>query len=184
MQGASAMRPGMAHAAILGRRFDRPVINLGFSGNGKMEAELARLLAELDPALFVIDCLPNLYPKDVAERTQPFVRILREVHPTVPIVLVEDRTYANADWIKSRRDRNDDNRREFRTAYEQLLKAGVTGLHYVEGEPLMGPDREDTVDGSHPTDLGFMRYADALEPVLSPLLRVPARDLPSVRARP
>ena len=33
--GACASRPGMAHPAILGRRFDMPVVNLGFSGNGK-----------------------------------------------------------------------------------------------------------------------------------------------------
>ncbi|MBT5926706.1 MAG: hypothetical protein HOH33_08820, partial [Verrucomicrobia bacterium] len=36
--GACASRPGMTHPAILGRRFDRPVINLGFSGNGRMHA--------------------------------------------------------------------------------------------------------------------------------------------------
>ena len=47
-QGACASRPGMCHTAILGRRLDRPVINLGFSGNGRMEIEVARLLAELD----------------------------------------------------------------------------------------------------------------------------------------
>ncbi|MEZ6091654.1 MAG: SGNH/GDSL hydrolase family protein [Pirellulaceae bacterium] len=33
--GACASRPGMVHTAILGRRFDMPVVNLGFSGNGK-----------------------------------------------------------------------------------------------------------------------------------------------------
>src|SRR5690606_24820922 len=35
--GACASRPGMVHTAILGRWFERPVINLGFSGNGRME---------------------------------------------------------------------------------------------------------------------------------------------------
>ena len=32
-QGGCASRPGMAWPAIVGRKFDRPVINLGFSGN-------------------------------------------------------------------------------------------------------------------------------------------------------
>ncbi len=53
-------RPGMVHTAILGRQLNRPIINLGFSGNGKMEPELADLLAELDPAVYVLDCLPNM----------------------------------------------------------------------------------------------------------------------------
>ena len=58
--GACASRSGMTHVAILGRRFERPVLNLGFSGNGRLESEVATLLAELDPAVFVIDCLPNI----------------------------------------------------------------------------------------------------------------------------
>ena len=45
-QGGCASRPGMVHTAIVGRRFDRPVINLGFSGNGRMEPELAELIAD------------------------------------------------------------------------------------------------------------------------------------------
>ncbi|UCF38722.1 MAG: SGNH/GDSL hydrolase family protein, partial [Acidobacteriota bacterium] len=53
--GACASRPGIPHPAILGRRLDRPVINLGFSGNGRMEPEVGALLAELDPAVYVID---------------------------------------------------------------------------------------------------------------------------------
>ena len=55
MQGACASRPGLAIPAILGRRLKRPTINLGFSGNGIMEPEIASLLAEQDPCVFVID---------------------------------------------------------------------------------------------------------------------------------
>ncbi len=44
--GGCASRPGTCHPALLGRMLDYPVINLGFSGNGKMEGEVAELLAE------------------------------------------------------------------------------------------------------------------------------------------
>ena len=49
-----------------GRRLDLPVVNLGFSGNGKAEPEVARLLADLDPAIYVLDPLPNLTPAFLA----------------------------------------------------------------------------------------------------------------------
>ena len=91
-QGGCASRPGMVHTAILGRRLDRPVINLGFSGNGVMEPEIATLLAELDPAVYVLDCLPNMTAAQVEQRVEPFVRTLRKAHPSTPIVLAEDRT--------------------------------------------------------------------------------------------
>ena len=53
VQGGCVMRPGMAYPAILGRRLDRAIINLGFSGNGRAEPEMASFLAELDPAAYV-----------------------------------------------------------------------------------------------------------------------------------
>src|SRR6185436_6908291 len=73
LHGACASRPGMVHSAILGRRFNFPHINLGFSGNGKMEPELADLLAELDPSVYVLDCLPNMKADEVTVRVEPFV---------------------------------------------------------------------------------------------------------------
>jgi hypothetical protein len=170
VHGASASRPGMCHAAILGRRLGRPLINLGFGGNGRMEPEVGELLAELDPCLYIVDCLPNMTDDLVTERAEPLVRMLRAAHPEVPIVLVEDRTYANAWIMPAKRERNDGSRAAQRRAYDNLLSGGVKGLHYVEGEGLLGDDDDGTVDSSHPTDLGFSRYAAALEPVLRPLL--------------
>ena len=51
-----------------------------------------------------------------------------------------------------------------------MVYEGVASLHYQPGEDLLGDDGEAAVDGSHPTDLGFMRQAAIFEPVLRPLL--------------
>lgn len=171
LQGGCASRPGMVHSAILGRRFHCPHINLGFSGNGRMEPELADLLAELDPSVYVLDCLPNLEAAEVRERVEPFVRKLRAARPRTPIVLVEDRSYADSFLLASKRERNDASRLALRTAFETLKKSGARDLHYLKGADLLGEDGEGTVDSSHPTDLGFMRQADAFAKVLGPLLK-------------
>lgn len=164
--GACASRPGMCHPAILGRRLDLPVLNLGFSGNGKMEPEMGALLAELDPAVYVIDCLPNMVEAQIRERAEPLVRKLRESRPDTPIVLVEDRTYDYA-WVKaSARERHETSRSALIRAYDNLIASGVKKLSYLEGAELLGKDGEGTTDGSHPNDLGFLRQADAFEPVL------------------
>jgi hypothetical protein len=169
--GACASRPGMCHPAILGRRFDRPIINLGFSGNGRMEPEVTKLLAELDPCVYVLDCLPNMQAAEVAERTEPFVNILRAARPDTPILLVEDRNYADSFLIRGKRDRNLTSRAAYRKAYERLTAAGVKHLSYLEGEQLLGDDGDGTVDSSHPNDLGFVRQADAMEKVLRTVLK-------------
>jgi hypothetical protein len=171
LQGLSASRPGMVHNAILGRRFNWPTINLGFSGNGKMEPEMAGLLAELDPSIYVLDCLPNMDAGEINERVEPFVRKLRAAHPGTPIVLVEDRTMQDSFLIAGRMEYYHlKDRAELKAAYERLKKSGVTNLYYIPGEHLFGDDGEGSVDGSHPTDLGSMRQADIFARVLGPLL--------------
>jgi lysophospholipase L1-like esterase len=164
--GACASRPGMPHPSILGRRLNRPVINLGLSGNGRMEATVGQFLTEIDAAVFVIDCLPNMNAEEVIANTQPLVRQIRTVHGSVPIILVEDRSYSGSWLLDSQRTRNESSRKALRSQYQQLLDAGVDKLSYIDGESLLGADRDDTTDGSHPSDLGFQRHADAMEPVL------------------
>ncbi|MCA9147254.1 MAG: hypothetical protein KDB05_30970, partial [Planctomycetales bacterium] len=66
--------------------------------------------------------------------------------------------------------RNVSSREAFRVAYDRLVAEGVSHLAYLEGEHMLGDDGEATVDSSHPTDLGFMRMADAFEPLLTKLL--------------
>jgi dienelactone hydrolase len=170
-QGGCASRPGMVHTAILGRRLDRPVINLGFSGNGRMEPEMATLLAELDPAVYVLDCLPNMSAAEVAKRVEPFVRTLRQAHRETPIVMAEDRLYTNGRVLPGPRKQNADNHAALKMAYDRLLADGIKGLYYLPGSLQLGDDGEDTVDGSHPTDLGFLRMADAFTPVLTKALK-------------
>jgi len=164
--GACASRPGMPHPAILGRRLDLPAINLGFSGNGRMETEVGELLGELGPAVFVIDCLPNMNADAVRERTVPLVRQLKKALPDSPVILVEDRSFTNSWVLGERREHHRRSREELRKAFEQLRADSVPGLFYLEGEHLLGDDSEGATDGSHPSDLGFMRQADAFEPVI------------------
>lgn len=171
--GGCASRPGTAYPAILGRMLDRPVINLGFSGNGRMDAALGVLLAEVDTAVYVLDCLPNLKPEEVAERVEPFVIALRAARPDTPIVLMENIAYQAGTFLPAPRAAYTDKNSVLRAAYERLLAAGVPGLTYVPGEGLLGTDGEATVDGTHPTDLGFMRMAEALAPVLRKILETP-----------
>lgn len=164
--GACASRPGMVHTAILGRRLDRPVINLGFSGNGRMDTAVGDYLVQLDPAVFVIDCLPNMQPAQVTEKCIPLVKQLRAAKPETPIILVEDRRFTN-DWITPVKHQfHTDNHAALKAAYETLVKEGVKNLHYIPGDTLYGDDTEGATDASHASDLGFMRQAEAFEPVI------------------
>lgn len=58
-QGACASRPGMAWSNIVSRTLNWPLINLGFSGNGKLEPEIISLICEQSPSIVILDCMPN-----------------------------------------------------------------------------------------------------------------------------
>ncbi len=173
VQGGCASRPGMAYPAILGRRLNCSTINLGFSGNGRMDPPLAALVAKLDMAAFVIDCAPNMDPALITERTEPLVRGLRAAHADTPIVLVENVPYQKGWFLAEARESYEKKNKALRESFERLQAVGVRHLYYVPCTDLFGPDNDATVDGTHATDLGFYRMADAIEPFLRRALSQP-----------
>jgi len=127
--GASASRPGMVHTAILGRRFDLPVANLGFSGNGKMDKAVGDVLVQIDAAAYVIDCLPNMNAGEVAAKCIPLVKQIRAAKPDAPIILVEDRRNTN-DWITPARSKHHtSNHAALTEAFETVQSDGIKNLH-------------------------------------------------------
>lgn len=171
MHGACASRPGMAFPSILGRRLRRPIINLGFAGNGRMEIEVGSLLVELNPCVFVIDCLPNMNESTVSQRAVPLVKKIRETHEKTPILLVEDRSFTSTRFFPARKQRHQKNRIALKNAFKELQNLGIKNIFYLDGDNLLGQDGEAATDGSHPSDLGMVRYADAYEPALRAILR-------------
>ena len=155
-QGACASRTGMPYPAILGRRLGFPVINLGFSGAGKMEAAMAALLAELDPAVYVIDCVPNMGSGEMNGASSRSFGHCEKLRPETPILLIEGRIGTNAFIRSVGPAANEVRSTPLSQAYDRLVADGVQGLVYLEGADQLGTDGEATVDGSHPTDLGFM----------------------------
>jgi lysophospholipase L1-like esterase len=171
-QGGAASRPGCNHVAIIERHFDCPVVNIGFSGSGRMEPEVVELVAELEASVFVLDCLPNMVAAEVTERFEPAIRLLRGRHPETPIVAVEGVPYEDGFLVTSRRARWAGSNRALRKGFGRLVKAGVPGLHYIPAAELFDGCDDATVDGTHPNELGFRlmanRFIQTLEPLLPP----------------
>ena len=59
-----------------------------------------------------------------------------------------------------------------RNTFLHAVQAGDHRVWFVDGHPLFGETDRDmcTVDTGHPTDIGFLRVADALEPLLRKIL--------------
>ena len=170
VQGASASRPGMAYPAIIQRKLGIDVVNLGFSGNAKMEMEVARYLATVPADCFVLDCIPNQSPEQVSERAMPFIKYLRDKCPQTPIVILESVIRETGYFDQQVGKRVQKQNENIRQAYLQLKKEKYTGLFFISADQLIGKDHEATIDGTHLTDLGFTRIADAVTKVIKKVM--------------
>lgn len=162
-QGGCASRPGMAHTNIISRKLNIDCINFGFSGNGRMEQPIAKLISEADPLFYVIECLPNmLSPEQITNRTIPLVNTIRKNNPETPILFIENFIYEASVLDKKMEESLKELNSALHTEYKKMIKSGFHNIYYVTSENATGTDHEGTVDGVHFTDLGFIRYADFL----------------------
>ena len=172
-QGGCACRPGMAYTNILSRHINLEFINLGFSGSGRGEPEVAHTMAAIStPACYVLDYEANS-GEGIRNTLHPFIEILRSSHPVVPILVVSKIRYA-AEQFNKEADLARESRKEFqRQTVEELRKAGDDHIFFKDGTELLD-DRFDecTVDGVHPSDLGFQQMADGLFPALQEILEI------------
>lgn len=162
LQGGCASRPGMVFTSIISRKLNVDCINFGFSGNGKMDPPMAELISGIKASFYVIDCLPNMTAKQVTDSVIPLARAIRSKNPNTPIVFVENVEYTRAIFQASLLNSMNEKNQALKTEFDKLVKGGMKDLIYISAAGSIGTDNEGTVDGTHLTDLGFLRYADYL----------------------
>ncbi len=172
-QGASASRPGMAYPSIISRKLNIETFNLGFSGAGKMEIEMADVLANLPADLYILDCVPNTSPNQIKERAIPFIRKLRSLRPDIPILMVESIFREGGNWDRQLGIRVRQQNDSFRDAYKQLASEKFQQIYYLPSDKLTGSDHEATIDGTHLTDLGQLRLARQVGHTIANILKLP-----------
>lgn len=170
-QGGCATRPGMCFTSILSRKLNTEFINLGFSGNGRLDIEIAEAMAQKKQAkLFILDFMPNNTPSSVEEKALPFIEVIRKENPTTPILLVENPMFPFAQFDENECQAIRNKNKALRKCYKTQQSKGDKYIYYLAADDLIGYDNEATVDGSHFTDLGFMRISEVLQHKISEIL--------------
>lgn len=161
-QGGCASRPGMVYTSILSRKWQRECVNLGFSGNGRLDKSMAEAMARVDAEAYVLDCVPNCSAQILKDSAYVFLRILHESHPDTPVYMVENVEYMNEFHDKATADALAEKNAVWKGIYKELRKEGYRNLKFIPKDKLSGKDGEDTVDTCHRTDLGFLRIAEGM----------------------
>lgn len=174
-QGASASRPGLTYCALMQRALNKEVINLGFSGNGRFEKEIAQYFMASEPSLIVLDCTPNSHADTIRQNLPELVDYIRSVDKEVPILFIESimRDFAyfkvdNKDEFGTLSFINEQND-ALQEVYADKMKK-YENLYYVDSKELIGTDHEATIDGTHFNDLGHYRAYVSLKQEIEKIL--------------
>ncbi|WP_342645389.1 SGNH/GDSL hydrolase family protein [Mucilaginibacter sp. CSA2-8R] len=172
VQGASASRPGLAYPARLSRETGYNFINLGFSGNAKMEKSVVDMIAAMPMDAIILDCVPNPSPEEVLKRTHYLITTIRKFHPGIPIIGIQSvaREKGNFDTVVAARVAR---KNEYFKQEVRKIQKTDKDLYFISADGLLGDDQEGTTDGIHPNDLGFDRM---LQKICPPILMILKRN--------
>ena len=167
-QGGCASRPGNCYEALLSRRLGTDFLCLGFSGSAQGEDAIREYISGLDMSAFVLDYDHNAPTLEhLAATHYKMYEAVRAAHPNIYIIMLSRPKFYISSLEAQRRDL-------IRETYERALAAGDTRVRFIDGNTIFPPDVRDdaTVDGCHPTDLGFYFMAGAIEPHLREALEI------------
>ncbi|MFH1377988.1 MAG: SGNH/GDSL hydrolase family protein [Planctomycetota bacterium] len=170
-QSGCASRPANGYVPMLGQLLNSDIINLGFSGNGRGEPELANLVADIDASLFVLDYEANAGLELMEKNLLPFAETIRAKHPQTPLVILSKPFFSRVNYLPDGYEGHQRSSAFFQSVAVELNKRYPGPAVFTDGWTLIGPQTPYAyVDGVHPNDYGFAQMASRLAPVLQSLL--------------
>jgi len=176
-QGGCASRPGNCYQGFLSRRLSMDFVNLGFSGSCKGEPAIAEYIAEMDMCALVIDYDANAPSVEHLKETHyPFYKTVRDKNPDIPIIMISHSAALHGVHYKVECSKEwgtfEERRQVIKDTYEEAVSEGDKKVYFIDGAEIFKGEEWDavTVDGCHPNDFGFYRFANYLEPYLKKIL--------------
>lgn len=153
-QGGCATRPGMSYTNILDRMLDYEFINLGFSGSAHLELEMADILNRINAKHLILEVEANNTFEGLINKLPVFLKALK----AKSIFLISH--FPLAKELINAKTKED-------LALLRAFQKQMEGVAFIDGNAILQDlGYDETVDGTHLTDLGFYMLAQRLKPYL------------------
>lgn len=159
-QGGCATRPGMSYPSILGRLINYEIINLGFSGNCHLNLEIAEQITTIKNLKYlIIEAEANINdPKIIKERLPLFLEILLNKMKNLNIIVISHFPDAFELIDENTRKTRNETRKIQKDICEKYNCNFISGIDILKEYSF-----DESVDGTHLTDLGFYKIATYLK---------------------
>ena len=168
--GASASRPGMTYTARMSRLTGFDFINFGFSGECKLQPEFAEAIANIEADAYMFDAFSNPSPQEIRARLEEFIKTVTTAHPDKPFIFLQthmrEDTMFNEAWLKFNLER----RATVRELMPKMVKK-YKNVYFLDADNITSDDYDGTIDGAHPSDLGFDKFIQTWLPNVRKILK-------------
>lgn len=168
--GSGVSRPGMTYPMQFVRNTGIQLLCVGCGGNGKMQPQYAEMLAKCDVEAMIFDVFSNPQADMIEERTIPFIKTIREAHPDIPLIFVQT-VYRESRNFNTKSNAVEKAKQEMAVKMMKIAMKEFDNVYFVNPESLTGDGHDTSVDGTHPSDLGYYYWAKAIEKPILKILR-------------
>ena len=95
---------------------------------------------------------------------------VRKAHPSTPLIFIQTEVRETVNFNLRARKFESDKRAAAEAGIRRLMKDD-RNIYFIDSRGMIGTDHLGTVDGSHPSDQGFMYMTRHLEPQLRKIFR-------------
>ncbi len=165
-QGISISRPGMSYPMQFMRNTGIQLLSLGCSGNCKMQPYFADvLIAAEDIDAMIFDAFSNPGAQMIEDRLFPFIEKIQAAKPGIPLIFMQTIYRESRNFNKSN-DRAEQAKQDMAAKLMAEAVKKYDNVYFIQTN-ASDPSKDTSVDGTHPSDWGYMYWAKSIEkPVL------------------
>ena len=137
----------------------------------KLQPEYAAYLADIkDVDAFIFDVFSNPKAEEIYDRFDAFVDIVRKAHPDVPMIFLQTERRETRNFSLAREKFESEKQSAAAKVIRERMKSDKD-IYFITSEDFLGYEHIATVDGSHPSDLGFTYMLESISPKIRKIFR-------------
>ena len=168
-QGISVSRAGMSYPMQFMRNTGIQLLSLGCSGNCKLQPYFADVLIAADVDAMIFDAFSNPSAQMIKERLFPFIEKIQAAKPDIPLIFMQTIYRESRNFCKSSDSFEQAKQEMAATLMEEAVKK-YDNVYFIQTN-ASDPSKDTSVDGTHPSDWGYMYWAKSIEKPVLKILR-------------